>query len=228
MSERDPEMRIAVTPDGPYLVKGGVPLVRTTILTNDAGESVAWEEGERLECGERYALCRCGHSGRKPMCDGSHLDMGFDGTETAGHDSYAELSVSIDGPGVRLHDARTLCAEARFCDRAEGLWNLVEACGDEEKRRLAEEEAMLCPSGRYVMCDESGAESEPEFEPSIALVHDPAAGCSGPIWVRGRIPVYDAEGVPYETRNRVTLCRCGGSANKPFCDGTHVERRFAE
>ncbi|MHB8164175.1 MAG: CDGSH iron-sulfur domain-containing protein [Methanoregula sp.] len=34
----------------------------------------------------------------------------------------------------------------------------------------------------------------------------------------------DADGKPYTVRNRVTLCRCGKSGNKPFCDGSHVER----
>ena len=44
----------------------------------------------------------------------------------------------------------------------------------------------------------------------------------GPIWVRGGIPVASADGKTYEVRNRLTLCRCGRSANKPFCDGSHA------
>lgn len=228
MEERNPDMKVKVITDGPYVVSGDVPLVRATIVVNDAGESVAWEEGERVDTPPRYQLCRCGGSARKPFCDGSHLDVGFDGTETAGHDSYAETAANIDGPGVRLKDVRKLCAEARFCDRGGGLWNLVEVCDVPEKRELAEQEAMDCPSGRYVLCDEDGGERETEFEPSIALVEDPSQGCSGPLWVRGGIEVSDAEGVPYEVRNRVTLCRCGGSANKPFCDGTHLKTGFCE
>lgn len=43
----------------------------------------------------------------------------------------------------------------------------------------------------------------------------------GPLWVRGGIPVESSDGATYEVRNRVTLCRCGRSSNKPFCDGTH-------
>ncbi|HEY0196583.1 MAG TPA: CDGSH iron-sulfur domain-containing protein, partial [Methanobacterium sp.] len=35
-----------------------------------------------------------------------------------------------------------------------------------------------------------------------------------------------ADGYVYEVRNRVTLCRCGQSENKPFCDGTHMEIGF--
>jgi hypothetical protein len=130
---------------------------------------------------------------------------------------------------VRLHDARALCAEARFCDRAGGLWNLVTECSDAETRALAEEEAMLCPSGRYVICDAQTEQvKEPEYEPSIVLVEDPSASVSGPIWVRGGVPIFSADGTPYEVRNRVTLCRCGHSANKPFCDGSHLSVGFVD
>jgi CDGSH-type Zn-finger protein len=44
---------------------------------------------------------------------------------------------------------------------------------------------------------------------------------NGPIWVRGGIPIESAKDEIYEIRNRVTLCGCGRSSNKPFCDGTH-------
>lgn len=223
------KMRITITENGPYLVSGGVPLVRLEIVTNDKGESVAWREIERLDAGDRYQLCRCGRSADRPFCDGTHAEIGFDGAETAGHESLLEQSVSIDGPGITVRDARKLCAEARFCDRGGGLWNLVEKCNDPEVRALVEEEAMLCPSGRYSVC-RSGSDETLEFvfEPSIGLVEDPAMGVSGPLFVRGGILIEDADGVAYEVRNRVTLCRCGQSKNKPFCDGTHIKAGFRE
>ncbi|HET6498676.1 MAG TPA: CDGSH iron-sulfur domain-containing protein [Coriobacteriia bacterium] len=221
-------MRIRVTEHGPYLVTGGVPIVRVEIITNAEGESVEWRTTETVKAPETYRLCRCGLSEDKPFCDMTHVAEGFDGTETAGHTSYAAQAVPIDGPGVRLHDARRLCAEARFCDRAEGLWNLVERCDDPEALALAMEEAMLCPSGRYVLSADARGLCEPEYAPSIAIVDDPSLGVSGPLWVRGGIPVVDAEGEPYEVRNRVTLCRCGSSANKPFCDGSHIAAGFRD
>lgn len=220
--------RIVVTENGPYFVEGDVPLVRVEIVTNEAGESVAWRETGRIEAGDEYALCRCGQSESKPFCDFTHVSAAFDGTETAGHGSYAEMAVTITGPTLQLRDARRLCAEARFCDRAGGLWNLVERCDDPETRALAVEEAQLCPSGRYVACDAAGTPMEPELEPSIALVEDPSLGVSGPLWVRGGIEVIDGAGSPYEVRNRVTLCRCGHSGNKPFCDGSHISVGFSD
>ena len=44
---------------------------------------------------------------------------------------------------------------------------------------------------------------------------------AGPLWVTGGIPIERADGEPLERRNRVTLCRCGLSGQKPLCDGTH-------
>ena len=79
-----------------------------------------------------------------------------------------------------------------------------------------------CPSGRLVVWDKATRQPyEPTFEPSLGLVQDPVAGVSGPIWVRGGIAIESADGEAYEIRNRVTLCRCGASGNKPFCDGSH-------
>ena len=81
-----------------------------------------------------------------------------------------------------------------------------------------------CPSGRLVVRDSvTGETLEPDLAPSIVLVEDPSEGVRGPVWVRGGISITSADGSTYEVRNRVTLCRCGASANKPFCDGSHFQ-----
>jgi hypothetical protein len=71
-----------------------------------------------------------------------------------------------------------------------------------------------------------GKPVEPKLAISIGLVEDPEEDCSGLIWLRGGITLEAVDGFVYETRNRVTLCRCGESANKPFCDGTHAKVKF--
>lgn len=49
----------------------------------------------------------------------------------------------------------------------------------------------------------------------------------GPLLVRGEIDLVDAEGEPIERHRRtLALCRCGLSAIKPFCDGTHKPAGF--
>ena len=215
--------KIKVFKNGPYLVSGGVPLAKQIIGIDAEGYSYEWREGTLYPSQENYALCRCGQSKNKPFCDGTHIKVNFRGTEMASREPYENQAEKIDGPALELTDVQELCAAARFCDRAGGVWNLTKQSGDSEAKRIAIEEAGNCPSGRLVVWDKEGKAIEPKFEPSIGLVEDPQEGMNGPIWVRGGIPIESADGSTYEIRNRVALCRCGKSSNKPFCDGSHCK-----
>lgn len=44
---------------------------------------------------------------------------------------------------------------------------------------------------------------------------------NGPLQVSGKFVLKSSNGETMETRDVIFLCRCGGSANKPFCDGSH-------
>jgi len=222
----DNSIRITIIENGPYVVTGAIPLAVQTIVTDAEGKSLARGEGSSLDTPEVYSLCRCGHSAAKPFCDSSHQRVGFDGAETASRQPYQEQAGEEDGPAVVLTDAAALCAYARFCDVAGTIWRLVRR-SDAESVSLAINQGTRCPSGRLVVWDRATREPfEPDLEPSIGLVEDPAVGVSGPLWVRGGIPVVAADGSEYELRNRMTLCRCGASKNKPFCDGTHAAIGF--
>lgn len=221
-------MRISVTENGPYVVEGSVPLARQTIVTDGAGDSVDWQQGDEFEASATYKLCRCGQSGTKPFCDGSHARVGFDGTETASRATYLEQARVLRGPTWNMTDQTSLCASGRFCDPNGDAWHLVKKVGD-VAAQLTSRQACLCPSGRLVVWDKkTNVAIGPIFEPSVGLIEDPSQGVAGPIWVRGGIPITGADGEPYEVRNRVTLCRCGASSNKPFCDGTHGEIGFTD
>jgi len=216
------EQCIKVSKNGPYIVSGSIPLMEQIIGTDSEGIVNKWLPAKKYPLQEKCGLCRCGGSGNKPFCDGAHAKINFDGTETAGQEPFLHQPKEIDGPSLKLKDIEILCASARFCHRAGGIWNLVPQSGISEDKRIAIEEAADCPSGRLIACDKgTGKPIEPQFERSIAFVEDPQMGVSGPIWVRGGIPVHSAEGRTYEIRNRVTLCRCGKSSNKPFCDSSH-------
>ncbi len=219
--------RIKVIKDGPYLVRGGVPLNEERIVRGPDGEPCRWEKGESYPDKESYSLCRCGASKAKPYCDGSHVEAAFDGRETAGHGPYLENVERTVGPGIDLTYSEEFCACVRFCHGGKGAWSYAEASGDPEARARAVEEACACPSGSLVAWDKTtGAAIEPACEPGISLIEDPRSGVSGPLWVKGAIPIESADGVEYERRNRVTLCRCGRSARKPFCDGSHLAAGF--
>lgn len=217
--------KVTVGKNGPYIVTGKVPLTTSEICNDDEGNCRTWREVKIYPVQEKYALCRCGQSNSKPFCDGTHLKNLFDGTEAGDRVPFDEGAGLIRGPSLTLADNQHLCVHARFCMRAGGIWNLVEQSDDEEARDIAIEEACNCPSGRLVLKDnESGKAIEPEFEKSIVVIEYPPRGEHGPLWVRGGIPIESADGKAYEIRNRVTLCRCGRSMNKPFCDGSHIEK----
>jgi CDGSH-type Zn-finger protein len=221
--------RIQVTKDGPYLVSAGVPLSKATIIVDASGASDAWKETEKSETPVDCALCRCGKSSNKPFCDGTHKTIRFNGTETADNAPYERSSQAVHGATLTLRDKEELCTGARFCDKGLGTWELAKRSGVPTAKEMAIESACKCPSGRLVCYDkETGQPIEPACGPSVALVEDPQAGVSGPIWVRGKIPVESSSGKEYEPRNRVTLCRCGASGNKPFCDGTHITIKFTD
>ena len=77
-----------------------------------------------------------------------------------------------------------------------------------------------CPSGalQYRRLDGGADEAAPE-PPALVPMRN------GPLLVRGRIEVRHDDGT-VEVLPRATLCRCGGSANKPFCDNTHLRNGF--
>jgi CDGSH-type Zn-finger protein len=215
--------KIVVAKNGPYVVSGAVPISIVKIETNAAGESIKWGERDEFDASEVYKLCRCGESKTKPFCDTTHLKIGFDGTETASRKPFMEQAEVIDGPVVQLADAEALCAFARFCDPNGRIWSQPENSDDPKTRENLIRQAGDCPAGRLVAIDKAtGKAIEPKLPQSIGVVEDPSLGCSGPLWVRGGIELAGGDGKSYEVRNRMTLCRCGRSENKPFCNGSHA------
>jgi len=215
---------ITVIKDGPYHVCGSVPLAEMIIMKNEEGFSSEWREGKKYPLQETYSLCRCRKAKTLPFCDGMHEKIGFDGTETADNKPYCDRAERIPGPALNLTDYVDICASARFCDRAGGIWNLTRHSDNPDAKSTAITEEGNCPSGRLVIWNKKTRDAiEPDFKPSIGLIEYPDKAGKGPLGIRGRIPVESADGKVYEIRNRVTLCRCGRSENKPFCDSSHLE-----
>jgi CDGSH-type Zn-finger protein len=221
---RNESMKITVRKNGPYHVSGGIPLKTMEVGYDDEGNCRTWNETKTYPSQhQQYALCRCGHSKEKPFCDGAHAPAHFVGTEAGDRKPFQKGAGITPGPFLTLADNEHLCAHAGFCQRAGGIENLVTS-SDPEARETAIEEGGNCPSGRRVISDTATGEAiEPDLEKSIAVIEDPVHGKPGPLWVQGGIPVIAVDGRAYEVRNRVTLCRCGKSKNKPFCDGSHLE-----
>lgn len=221
--------KIIVQKNGPYIVLGALPLDKESTIQDKEGIPISWTTIKQYPAKNNYLLCRCGESKNKPYCDATHARIKFDGTETASRKPFIKQAEEIKGPVLKLKDAQDLCAGTAFCHRDGGTWELVEKSDNPHAKKLAIETAGNCPSGRLVVFDKkTGKAIEPELQPSLSIVEEPAKGVSGPIWAKGGIKILSADNNEYETRNRVTLCRCGKSNNKPFCDGEHVPAGFKD
>ncbi|MCC8190436.1 MAG: CDGSH iron-sulfur domain-containing protein [Planctomycetes bacterium] len=214
--------KISIVRDGPYRVTGEVPVDCESMECDGEGGAVAWhKEREYVAKGPSALLCRCGHTRRRPFCDGTHSAVGFRGSETANRPSYRQTARVEPGQAVNLLDDKSLCVGARFCDVGKTAWRYAQESGDPENLTRAVEECCNCPSGRLTITDFDGNAIEPALAPSISAIQDPVYNCRGPLWVKGGIEIEGANGESYEVRNRVTLCRCGESKNQPYCDGAH-------
>lgn len=218
--------RIRIRPNGSYRVEGGIPLVRRTQVVSEHGEPMTWKTEEKIETEGDYSLCRCGHSGNKPFCDGTHRAISFDGTETADIGVTASRQRPYQG-GTRIvvKKDHSLCMDSGFCGLlGRSMKKLVLETADTATRSMVIAMVERCPSGSITYSYEPDpADIEPELPQQIAVSTEITSDgpIAGPYNVTGYIEILRSDGQPMEIRNRVTLCNCGLSMNKPLCDGTH-------
>jgi CDGSH-type Zn-finger protein len=223
------EKKIVIEINGSYTVYGDIPLVRKTQVVSEFGEPLTWKIGETIKTRGPYILCRCGHTGDKPCCDGTHILDDFDGTETADTGTTVERQRVIEG-GVNIVVKRddSLCMDSGFCsDRFTNIDKMTPHSDNTQVRSQIIAMIERCPSGCYTYSiPPDQADIEPDLPQQIAAVTEITSEgpLEGPIWVTGKIPIVRSDGKPFETRNRVTLCGCGLSKIKPLCDGTHREK----
>jgi CDGSH-type Zn-finger protein len=225
------EKQIRVIKGGPYEVVGGVPLLEMAPVLTFNGEPIDWHRLQAIETPDSYRLCRCGRSESRLFCDdscqkpvfGPDKNMPFDGSEIADRTPFLEHATTFTHGGEVLRDDTPLCISAGFCGtRTTKVWRIFDQSDDPERREFMREMVWRCPSGRIVLYGEEGFPNETPLPQEIAVTP------GGPYWVRGGIPIIGEDGHHWEPRNRMTLCRCGSSGNKPFCDGTHEHIHFDE
>ena len=216
--------RIVIHEGGPYEVTGEPTLTKRAQSESVYGEPLDWDLIGNADAdykrSKRYLLCRCGQSNSKPYCDGTHAKINFDGKLTADRSPNASRQKLIEGEGISMTDDGSLCEHAGFCGtRFTNVCAMMESTKYPEVRERARRMISNCPSGRLGFGP--GYEHlEPQYEPSVATIKD------GPLWVRGDIEMEADDGFVFDKLNRKTLCRCGHSSNKPYCDGTHKEIGF--
>lgn len=129
--------------------------------------------------------------------------------------------------GVTVYDDRSRCAHFGQCtDRLPSVFGVSEDAfvepGGAPSTQITDV-VSGCPSGALTYAtDADSATVETHEDASIHPIVD------GPYRVRGGVEVVGVDKTAYEIRERQTLCRCGQSRNKPFCDGSHWYAGFRD
>jgi CDGSH-type Zn-finger protein len=177
------EFKITVRENGPYVVEGGVPLVRKSPVVSEHGEPMTWKKSDILTSDDRYTLCRCGHSSNKPFCDGTHRVEGFDGTETADTAPVASRQTDYPGTHIVVKNDTSLCIHSGFCgNRVSNVWQMTQDSEDTQVRAQIIAMVERCTSGSFSNTIE-GEGMEPDLPKEIAITPD------GALWVSGGIPI---------------------------------------
>lgn len=201
----DPTPRIELKPNGPFRVFNVANLVNA--------------KGEVLPTKPAYSLCRCGNSKTKPICDATHKTVPFDDSkQTDG--SKNRRKAYQHGP-LMVFDNRGICSHSAHCTNElpsvfrlrERPW--IDPAGADETRIIAQ--VRRCPSGALSYAQDGVEHRDWDGPPRIFVRKN------GPLEVSGGIvlKIDESEWGEGASREHYTLCRCGRSKNKPFCDGSH-------
>ena len=192
-------------------------------------------KGESLSTTVGIALCRCGASKNKPFCDGTHSVIGFSSAnKTLEENDDIEKIVIKDkrrdypGKEITVHDNRRICSHAAECvNNLSSVFKLGSRPWinpDGSKMNDIIEVVRRCPSGALSYSIDGVEYRDPEEQrnPTVTVLKN------GPYHITGGIELI-GENIQFgegASKEHYTLCRCGASENKPFCDGAHKSSKF--
>lgn len=208
---------IILIKDGPYVVKE-----YDEIKGTETYQEMREGQGHAYSFKDRLTLCRCGKSSSLPYCDGTHVGAGFE----ADVDGKEVVRKAYTGTTITVFYKEAICAGAEECIR-----NCPEVFNPNVKPWIQPDQVQVdrvietikkCPSGAlsYQIHDEV-VENFGQAE-RISFVKN------GPYCVCGKAQIINPKKLDqtFETVDHFTLCRCGESKNKPFCDASHWEHPF--
>jgi uncharacterized Fe-S cluster protein YjdI len=127
--------------------------------------------------------------------------------------TYADDRIEVSWePKLCIHTQNCMQRLRQVFDPERRPWIDVTAAEADE----IAETVLTCPTGALHFRRLDGGPQEEATDPPTVVPRP-----NGPLFLRGKVTIEDAEGNVIREDTRLALCRCGGSANKPFCDGTH-------
>lgn len=224
----DIKPKILPLPNGPYYLINDMEPKVVENLKNFKGESLSTTVG--------IALCRCGKSNRKPFCDGTHSIIGFSSQNVnLNENDTNKLTVKNKrrdyvGKEITIHDNRKICSHAKECvNNLPSVFKLGSKPwidSDGSKMQDIINTVRKCPSGAlsYSIDGIEYRDPKQQRDPILTVLKN------GPYYITGGIDLI-GENIEFgegASKEHYTLCRCGASENKPFCDGTHITINFKD
>ena len=185
-------------------------------------------KNEKYDTPRVISLCRCGNSKNKPFCDGTHAGIEFNNERL---EEKKRPPKEYAGPGITVYYDKYLCKHIGKCTHGfpevfnadSKPWINVEKLEKEDIEKLIEV-IKKCPSGAL-----SYSLENQKRETSYNNVQKIKIERNGSINIQGGIELIDdnnSSGL-LDSKEHYSLCRCGASKHKPFCDGTHYDDNFS-
>ena len=206
--------KIACLPNGPLYLIESEEKIQIENLQNYKGEKYSNSKG--------VALCRCGSSTNKPFCDGTHSVIGFQSERI--EKSLDPKKKNYTGQKITVHDNRAICCHSAIClqtlssvfDINKKPW--IDPNSDNVEKII--ETVKKCPSGALSYTVQGKEYKDYENTPMVTVLKN------GPYFVTGGIELVGESFMEGVSKEHYTLCRCGASKIKPFCDGSHASINF--
>ncbi len=194
--------------NGPLILKTDTPIL--------------FKDGKNLVTKPLTSLCRCGASDNKPFCDGQHKKSDFLSKRVIDE----ELLYQYEGKEININFNRSICAGAGDCVR--GLPSVFLdgeskdwICPDNDTVEKIINTIKACPSGALSYTLNNKVYLDTRQTPKVTVVKD------GPYNVEGISCTYEFKPTNF-SETKYTLCRCGHSKNKPYCDYSHAEQKWSD
>ncbi|MEX2962239.1 CDGSH iron-sulfur domain-containing protein [Microbulbifer sp. TYP-18] len=216
--------RIASPSAGPAKSAASIELSKNGPAITHSLEDLKGVDGADIPTRATMALCRCGASNNKPFCDGSHARVGY--SDKKSPERTTDEILSYKGRDITVLYNRLVCSKSYECGRR------LQAVFDTERDPWIDPDKgsvaaiidviRACPSGalRY---ERNGEGIHHEIPPGISIQVE----ANGPYRIRN-LALVNADWCEGACEKKYSLCRCGASKNKPFCDGSHLAANFTD
>ena len=192
-------------------------------LILECKEAVIEKDGVKVEVENPAYLCRCGNSKNKPFCDGTHEETGF----LSKREITEEIIQIYEGKDITVNFNRSICAGSATCVstlpsvfKTDNSTDWIHPDNDKNERIIKTIKA--CPSGALSYTLKGKTDIDKRDGVKVSVIKN------GPYRVEGNISLENDSKPMNFSETKYTLCRCGHSKNRPYCDYSHAQNGWKD